>query len=263
MKNVNKKLIYLIVGSGFVGGLLGVAPPVYTSALTNSTSKIEVKDTTKWKSISFLSLVKDSISIEERIKNIESMMAVDMSLMTTNHDTTSSLHSSISLYTYKNAKSNEEGRNFIKQYESLSLDAYKLKGESRYTIGYGHVIYENNIPHHISKQYAEELFNKDMEKFDECVRDMLSELDHRFTYTQGFVNGLVSLTYNCGPEGVKKTRFWQRMKNCRYDKKNKCINKDDLVYAIEAVKTANISRHYANGHKNRRKAEHATMKEEV
>lgn len=258
--DINKKLIYLVVGSGMIGGLLGIMPPVYTSAI-NSSNNIEYMDTTKWKNISFHSLIKDSISIEERIKNIEDMMSIDISLMTSNIDTTSSILSSHSLYTYKNAKSNEEGRNFIKQYESLSLKAYKLKGESRYTIGYGHVIYEDDIPHTISKAYAEELFNKDMNKFDECVREMLSELDHRFTYTQGFVNGLVSLTYNCGPNGVKKTRFWKRMMNCRYDKKNKCINKDDLVYALEAIKTANISKNYAKGHKNRRRAEHATMKE--
>lgn len=256
--NINKKMIYLVIGSGMTGGLLGIMPPMYTSA-TNSSVGIEYTDTTKWKNISFHSLIKDTISIEERIKNIEYMMSIDISLMTSNTDT--STVSSNFLYTYKNAKSNEEGRNFIKQHESLSLKAYKLKGESRYTIGYGHVIYEDDIPHTISKAYAEKLFNKDMNKFDECVREMLSELDHRFTYTQGFVNGLVSLTYNCGPNGVKKTRFWKRMINCRYDKKNKCINKNDLVYALEAIKTANISNNYAKGHKNRRKAEHTVMKE--
>lgn len=257
MRNINKKLIYVVIGSGMVGGLLGIVPPAYTSA-TIPENTITITDSAHWKKISFNTVLKDSISIEERIQRIEEMMSVN--LLTSAPDTVSS-SCGTSLYTYKNAKSDEEGREFIKQYESLSLKAYKLKGESRYTIGYGHVIYEDNFPHSISKGYAEKLFDKDMEKFDGCVRDMLSELDHRFTYTQGFVNGLVSLTYNCGPDGVKKTRFWQRMKNCRYDKKNGCINQKDLAYAIEAVKTANISRVYANGHKNRRKAEHATMKE--
>ena len=53
------------------------------------------------------------------------------------------------------------------------------------------------------------------------------------------------------------------MKACRYDKKTKAINKKDLIYAIEAVKTANISRIYYAGHKNRRKAERNKMAEEV
>lgn len=258
MKNINKKLMYIVIGSGLVGGLLGIVPPAYTSATTPE-NPMTITDSVHWKKISFNSVLKDSISIEERIQRIEEMMSVNM-LASSVSDTVSS-SGGTSLYTYKNAKSDEEGREFIKQYEALSLKAYKLKRESHYTIGYGHVIYESNIPHQISKEYAEKLFVKDIEKFDGCVRDMLSELDHRFTYTQGFINGLVSLTYNCGPDGVKKTRFWQRMKNCRYDKKNGCINQKDLAYAIEAVKTANISRVYANGHKNRRKAEHATMKE--
>ena len=94
----------------------------------------------------------------------------------------------------------------------------------------------------------------------EYTRD---ELDHRFIYTQSFVDGLTSLTYNCGPDGVRKTRFWKRMKACRYDKKTKAINKKDLIYAIEAVKTANISRIYYAEHKSRRKAEHNKMTEEV
>ena len=152
---------------------------------------------------------------------------------------------------------------FIKKYESCVLTAYKLKGEKRYTIGYGHVIYEDDIPHKISQEYADKLFDKDMDKFNVHVRELLSELDHRFIYTQSFVDGLTSLTYNCGPDGVRKTRFWKRMKACRYDKKTKAINKKDLIYAIEAVKTANISRIYYAGHKNRRKAEHNKMTEEV
>lgn len=254
MRNINKKFIWTVVGCGLVGGLLGIVPPAYTSADTPK-DHITITDSAHWKKITFNTVLKDSISIEERIQRIEAMMSVNM---LSQQDTVSAEHV---LYTYNNVKSDAEGREFIKQYESLSLKAYKLKGESRYTIGYGHVIYEDSIPHQISKEYAEKLFKQDMEKFDECVRDMLSELDHRFTYTQGFINGLVSLTYNCGPDGVKKTRFWQRMKNCRYDKKNNCINQKDLAYAIEAVKTANISKVYSNGHKNRRKAEHATMKE--
>ena len=102
-----------------------------------------------------------------------------------------------------------------------------------------------------------------MLKFNNSVQNLLSELDHRFVYTQSFIDGLASLAYNCGPDGVRKTRFWKRMKRCRYDKEKKAINKDDLIYAIEAVKTANISKIYYNGHKNRRKAEHNKMTEEI
>lgn len=261
--NTTKKLIWSIVGSGMIGGLLGIVPPMYTTA---SPSISYIEDTihfqkTSWKSVRLMSTIVDTLTIEERIQKIEEMMSIDANLMSSS---SSKHNSSIPLYSYSNAKVSENGKKFIKQYESCVLIAYKLKGESRYTIGYGHVIYEDeDIPHRISKSYADKLFDKDMDKFNASVQTLLSELDHRFVYTQSFIDGLTSLTYNCGPDGVRKTRFWKRMKSCRYDKKNHCINKQDLIYAIEAVKTANISSIYKKGHQNRRKKEHNTMIAEV
>lgn len=260
----NKLAIYAIVGSGFIGGLLGIVPPMIVPARPVSELK---EDTALWKSVKLAYHCTDSLTIEERVQDIEKMMSVDISLMTQKRHTSMSSgddnhctsdHSS-TLYKYDEVKISKVGRNFIKEHESLSLTAYKLKGESRYTIGYGHVIYEDNYPHKISKREAEKLFNKDMDKFESAIQSMLSELDHRFVYSQGFVDGLASLTYNCGPDGVKRTRFWKRMQACRYDKKNDCINKDDLQYAIAAVKTANISSIYKKGHTNRRAHEHDMM----
>lgn len=251
----NRLAIYAIVGSGFIGGLLGIVPPMIVPARPVS----EVKaDTTLWKSVKLAYHCTDSLTIEERVQDIEKMMSVDMTLMTTKRHTNTSQKSS-NLYRYDEVKISRVGRNFIKEHEALSLTAYKLKGESRYTIGYGHVIYENNLPHKITKREAEKLFNRDMDKFESAIQIMLSELDHRFVYTQGFVDGLASLTYNCGPDGVRKTRFWKRMQACRYDKSNGCINAKDLEYAISAVKTANISSLYKNGHTKRRVHEHDMM----
>lgn len=251
----NKLAIYAIVGSGFIGGILGIVPPMIVPARP----VYEVKqDTTIWKSVKFSYHCTDSLTIEERVQDIEKMMSVDMSLMTKKRHVSTSEHSS-SLYKYNEVKISKVGRDFIKEHESLSLTAYKLKGESRYTIGYGHVIYEDNYLRKISKREAEKLFNKDMDRFESAIQNMLSELDHRFVYSQGFVDGLASLTYNCGPDGVKRTRFWKRMQACRYDKKNGCINGDDLQYAIAAVKTANISSLYKNGHTKRRVHEHDMM----
>lgn len=251
----NKLAIYAIVGSGFIGGLLGIVPPMIVPARPVSEVK---QDTTIWKSVKLAYHCTDSLTIEERVQDIEKMMSVDMSLMTQKRHTSTSDYPS-NLYKYNEVKISKVGRDFIKEHESLSLTAYKLKGESRYTIGYGHVIYEDNYPHKISKREAEKLFNKDMDKFESAIQNMLSELDHRFVYTQGFVDGLASLTYNCGPDGVKRTRFWKRMQACRYDKKNGCINCNDLQYAIAAVKTANISSLYKKGHTNRRAHEHDMM----
>ena len=257
-----KKIKYLIVGSAFLGALSGTIPPMFINASPNINSLMKEKEdsTHLWKSIKLYSVVRDTFTIEERVQRIEEMMTIDINTMAKYSD----VHEHhTNTYTYKNASVSKKGKEFIKKYESCVLTAYKLKGEKRYTIGYGHVIYEDNIPHKISQEYADKLFDKDMDKFNVHVRELLSELDHRFIYTQSFVDGLTSLTYNCGPDGVRKTRFWKRMKSCRYDKKTKAINKKDLIYAIEAVKTANISRIYYAGHKNRRKAEHNKMTEEV
>ncbi len=254
----DKKIMWMIIGSGMVGGLLGIMPPAYTNAFILHEDPTEVlsnyTDST-WQDITFYSVVKDTLTLEERIQRIEEMMYVSMVKMTNIHQTSNSSN----LYFAQDIRISDEGKNFIKQYESLALDAYRLKGEKRYTIGYGHVIYEEDIPHHINKATAEKIFNSDMERFQSYAKDMLSELDNRFVYSQGFIDGFISLIYNCGPDGVRKTRFWKRMKACRYDKKTKMINHDDLLYAIEAVKTANISKHYKKGHQSRRKKEHHTM----
>lgn len=258
---MKRKLIWCTIGTSMLCGLLGITPKMYIVASTAPSPNLDTLSfqNTSWKSITIISTVKDTLTIEERIQRIEEMMAIDSNLMTKSSIRNDSSNMQHKLSKWNEATISDNGKKFIKQYESCSLTAYKLKGESRYTIGYGHVIYDDNIPHKISKKYADELFNKDIEKYNSIARDMLGELDHRFTYSQGFIDGFVSLIYNCGPTGVKKTRFWSRMKACRYDKENHCINKKDLVYAIEAVKSANISRCYANGHKNRRKAEHSKM----
>lgn len=169
-------------------------------------------------------------------------------------------HNIKGLYKANECKVSKDGKEMIKSFESCLLDAYMLKGEHLYTIGYGHVIRKDEkIPHHITKKQANKIFDKDIKIIEACVRNMLGKLDDRFTYTQGFVDGLASLVYNCGQAGVEKTIFWKRMQNCRYDKTTNNINIDDLKYAIAGVKTANISRLYKKGHTRRRYEEHKTM----
>lgn len=164
------------------------------------------------------------------------------------------------LIAYKDAQISDDGVKLIKNFESCRLTAYKLKGESRYTIGYGHVIYPgDNIPMKITKSQAEKILKNDLKRYNVYLQEMLSELDHRFRYTQSFIDGLGSLVYNCGPDGVRKTIFWKRMKQCRFDKSTNNINTDDLKFAIAAVKTANISSRYKKGHTYRRKVETRVM----
>lgn len=86
----NRLAIYAIIGSGFVGGLLGVVPPMIVPARPVS----EVKaDTSIWKSVKLAYHCTDSLTIEEKVQDIEKMMSVDMTLMTTKRQTSTSDHS--------------------------------------------------------------------------------------------------------------------------------------------------------------------------
>ena len=195
----------------------------------------------------------DSVSFEETITSI-------MENGINNEAYKLSNKSNNNLIAYNDAQISNDGVNLIKNFESCRLTAYKLKGESRYTIGYGHVIYPgDNTPMKITKSQAEKILNNDLKKYNIYLQDMLGELDHRFRYTQSFIDGLGSLVYNCGPDGVKKTIFWKRMKQCRFDKSTNNINTDDLKFAIAAVRTANISSRYRKGHTYRRKVETRVM----
>ena len=76
-----------------------------------------------------------------------------------------------------------------------------------------------------------------------------------FKPSQGFVDGIGSLIYNCGEEGVRNTRFFSRLKKCRYDESGNILKKD-LEYALAVVKETNIT---MSGHKPRRAAEYDIM----
>lgn len=94
-------------------------------------------------------------------------------------------------------KTSENGKNMIKRYEGLRLTAYKAhKSEAFYTIGYGH--YGVNAGTIITKLQANELFNRDIIKFENSVNKLGLSL------TQNQFDALVSFTYNCGSANLKR-----------------------------------------------------------
>lgn len=231
--------------------LVGCAPTIYHKIHVSNTNFVPNDSLI----LSFNEIcIDDSVDIYEVASAFEKMMAESV---------TKPSHKK-SKITYKNAKISEDGKKLIKSFESCSLTTYTMKGERYPTIGWGHVIYPGDkTPNKISQKRADKIFDEDMKAYNALARESLAKLDHRFTYTQGFVDGLVSLIYNCGQAGVEKTRFWKAMQQCRYDEKTKNINIDDLQYAISFVKTANIVKRYKNGHTRRRKAEQAIMLAEL
>lgn len=157
----------------------------------------------------------------------------------------------------KRYKLSKKGKNFIKKHETCVLHAYNDPDSKRRSVGWGHQIQPGENLEHITKAKADELFEKDVEWVNDAINRLIAQQDNRFTYSQGFIDGLGSLIYNCGERGVTLTEFWARWKKCRYDASSpEYINRNDWNYTIAAVKTSRIS---APGHIERRYNEHILM----
>lgn len=149
-----------------------------------------------------------------------------------------------------------KGKEFIKSHESLRLNAYNDPTPSKRSIGWGHQIQPGENYSTITKELADKIFEKDIERINKSINRVLKNIDKRFKYTQGFIDGLGSLIYNCGEEGVKSTEFYSRLQKCRYDKHNDCINDLDLKFTLVAVKTSKV---FCEGHRIRRANEYKLM----
>lgn len=146
----------------------------------------------------------------------------------------------------------DEGKDFIKRHEGLKLDAYQIKGEKYKTIGYGHYMNDGMIYESITLEEAEMLFEEDIMEAEESINRLLKPFECEFS--QGFVDGMVSLVYNCGERGVKTSTFYKRLKKCRIS--NDEMLEKDLNYALSAVKTLRTTH---KGHKRRRAQEFKMM----
>ena len=89
--------------------------------------------------------------------------------------------------------------NIIFIFEGIRLKAYKaVPAEKYYTIGYGHYGPDVKKGMTITKKQAEELFKKDVEKFEKYVQNT------GLCLNQNQFDALVSFTYNCGPGNLQR-----------------------------------------------------------
>lgn len=99
--------------------------------------------------------------------------------------------------TVQPTKMSDKGIALLKQFEGLSLTAYKGDGETYWTIGYGHYgadVYEGMV---ITEQEAEDLLRSDIVEFEQyTVTIALSKFP---TLNQHQFDALVSYCYNRGP----------------------------------------------------------------
>lgn len=122
----------------------------------------------------------------------------------------------------KTLKISKKGIEFIKSWEGLRLEAYD-DSQGFATIGYGHLIerksikdisLSNEYKNGISQEKADELFEKDLEKFEDAVkRDVTVPL------YQNEYDALVSLLYNCGENFLKDNKapkLYNYLKNRNY-----------------------------------------------
>ena len=151
----------------------------------------------------------------------------------------------------------EEGIAHIKSYESLSLTPYTVNSSHR-QIGYGHLIKKNDplwvkqivAKYKITNSDAEKIFRYDIDRMvNPALKRMFAELENNGVNTddlsQGFINGLGSLIYNCGEDGVRKTQFYRLLK------------KGHISKAIAKVEKTHV---YLRGHYTRRLAEAEMMR---
>lgn len=94
-------------------------------------------------------------------------------------------------------KTNENGKNLIKSFESCRLTAYK-DATGTLTIGWGHTGSIDGIPIYdgltISQQKADELFDMDLERFENHVNGY----HDKYNFTGNEFSALVSFAYNVG-----------------------------------------------------------------
>ena len=92
-------------------------------------------------------------------------------------------------------KASKNGIELIKCFESFSPKACKcLATEKYYTIGYGHYGADVKENQTITKEQAEELLQKDLEKFEQKV----NKYNNVYNFNQNQFDALVSFCYNVG-----------------------------------------------------------------
>lgn len=152
----------------------------------------------------------------------------------------------------------KEGKQFIKDHESLKLKAYNDPTPEKRSIGWGHQIQPGENYTVITEETANKLFESDIKKIEASVNRLLKKTNPKFKYTQSFIDGMASMVYNCGEYGVSQTPFYQRLLKCRPDNSDDCINESDLNFTLAAVKTSKV---FCEGHKIRRMNEYNLMRE--
>ncbi|MGN6715515.1 lysozyme [Anaerocolumna jejuensis] len=124
-----------------------------------------------------------------------------------------------------NKTTSTAGITILKKFEGCRLVAYKaLPTEQYYTIGYGHYGADVKQNMAITLSEAETMLKNDLKDYEKAVsKYVLVDI------TQNMFDALVSFSYNCGTEALKKSTLL------------KLLNKNDYIGAAEQFKNWNKS----------------------
>ena len=146
----------------------------------------------------------------------------------------------------------DKGIKMIKEFEKCVLIAYPDAGS--WSIGYGHHAADVYEGMKITQAQADKYFESDIKKCSSSVRRLIEGLPYEYEFSQGFIDGLFSLVYNCGEGGVKRSVFYQRLLKCRVV--DGVMNENDFNFSVAGVKSTQAKTKH---HINRRHKEHKMM----
>lgn len=136
------------------------------------------------------------------------------------------------------------------------------------TIGYGHKLTKAErkawkFNKTMNKEEAFKLFQVDARAHEKSALEYLQKLPYynKVVFSQGFIDGLVSIRFNSSTNLAFGGEFWNRMNNCRIDAQNKCIDKSDFDFTMKAVKSLYTNKKCSRGLRIRRLAEYNIMRQ--
>jgi lysozyme len=126
-------------------------------------------------------------------------------------------------------KLSQRGWDMIKKHEGYSNKAYKL-GDGMITIGWGHAEpidkSKYKVDQEISKEESMELLKEDLKVAADGVRRIFKEWKesgNEVLITQDMFDSLVSIAFNVGVSGLRKSDIIQKLKVGKYEECGKLI----------------------------------------
>ena len=140
-------------------------------------------------------------------------------------------------------KLSQKGWDMIREHEKLSLTAYNI-GDGKITIGWGHAesikTSKYKVGDKITKEEAQKLFIKDINDAAKGARRMFKQWNeyrgHNVKITQGQFDAIVSMMFNTGVSGFRKSVVAELLELGKYKDAAKAIltlNLDDDFPGLE------------------------------